>query len=283
MSWILPAILVCAVFVAGTLGDKAFGFPKSRYLRASTLERGVDIGASSKVTRKDDNTCTPEEDEDRRAALWCKEEYMRAVREEIQRNNCTNIAFSPDAYDYGDPDRPCVIIDERDDINVSCSVECSYRQFYYLYCKYVGEESVSIDRECGRNVFGADYCSFNSRDFCYIIDSSSLFQTVYDTCLLNNIVSCSDECKETLKNFKDTLGCCVRYHLEYYYEYYDIAEDMLLPSDVFSTCEVKIPDVCNSFSPPKKFLDCAHGGNLHVSPTIFYSITLIMLSLFNAM
>ena len=37
---------------------------------------------------------------------------MRAVRE---INNCTNLAFNHDEYDYGDTD-PCAIMDEREDV-----------------------------------------------------------------------------------------------------------------------------------------------------------------------
>ena len=195
------------------------------------------------------------------------------MREVIERSNCTILAFDPDYYYYRDMDS-CRIFDERDDVNVSCSEECSYNVQDYLYCKYLGEERSNIDKECGMTVIGADYCSFNDKNFCFSIDSSSANETVYNECFVND-VSCSDECKEAVEKFKDTQGCCVRLYFEYY-------EDMSL-SDLFSTCGVEIPEACNSFSPPDEFLDCVHDGDVHVSPTVFYSIVLIMVSLLNAL
>ena len=83
-----------AVFAAGTLGDKTFGFPKASH-RMSMIDhvtegrnnRREDTGGAGEVTRKDENTCTPNSDEyDHRVealGLEYNERYMRAVREEI--------------------------------------------------------------------------------------------------------------------------------------------------------------------------------------------------------
>ena len=291
MSWTLSTVVLCgtlALFAVGTLGDQTFRFHETGR-RISMLERVVggrhrdngleEVGGAHDVTRKDENSCTPDSDEhyDRLDALECNEEYMLAVRKEIERSNCTNMAYSPDDYDNGETDS-CAIFDERDGVNVSCSEECSYRVYIYLYCKYLGEEAVNIDRECGETVVGASYCSFNSKGFCYLINSST-YQTVYDECFMKDIVndrSCSNECKVALEKFKDIQGCCVRLYFE------DEDEDTSL-SDLFSTCRIEIPEACNSFSPPEEFLDCAHDGDVHVSPTVFYSIVLIMLSLFNVL
>ena len=286
MQWILSAIFVCAVLATGTLGDKTlnFGFPKISH-RASILERLVggrhrsdhteDIGGAHGVTSKDENTCTPGSKEyyRRLEALWCNKRHMQVVREEIERNNCTNTYLSSGGYTDS-----CPITDERDNVKVNCSEECSYRQYSYLHCKYVGEEALNIERECGKTVIGAGYCSFNNRDFCSsFLNSSSLLQTAYNECFLKNKWDnmCSNECKEAVENFKDTLGCCVRFYMESY-------SSVLLVLSAFYNCGVEIPEVCKSFSPPKEFLDCMHGGDLHVSPTIFYSIVLIILSLLNA-
>ena len=110
----------------------------------------------------------------------------------------------------------------------------------------------------------------------------------------------------------------------------NIDTDEKLSANLFSTCGVEVPGVCNSFSPPRKFLDCAHDGDgdgndgdgdgndgdgdgndgdgdgnggdgngndgdgdgndgdgngkdgdVHATPTVFFSIILIMVSLFN--
>ena len=282
MLWALSAIAVFTVFASGTLGDRTMTSH-----RASTLDhvsggrhrssRREDVGGAhdSEVIRKDENTCMPHNEEHNRRidALWCNEQYMRAVHEQIEKSSC--IVFDPDYEYYGGIDTgPCAIFDERDDVNVSCSTECRYTVLQYLYCKYLGEERFSIDKECGMTLIGADFCSFNDKNFCDFINSSFAKETVYNECFVND-ESCSDECKEAMEKFKDTQGCCLRYYFEY--EYY---EDMSL-SDLFSTCGVEIPEACNSLPPPEKFLDCARDGDVHISPTVFYSIVVIMLSLLN--
>jgi hypothetical protein len=226
---------------------------------------------SPKVTRQDEETCTPDSDEYYRRieALECNEEYQRAVREDIKTSNCTNLNYLPDGGDTN----PCYVIDDRVGVNVNCSEECSLKQFGYFYCKYLGEELANIDRECGETVVGAGDCSFNDDNFCVLYPSSN-YQTVYDKCFVESNVSdgsCSDECKEALDDFTDALGCCVTLLL-------DLNQ---LSANLFSTCGVRVPGVCNSFSPPRKFLDCAHDGDVHATPTVFLSIILIMVSLFS--
>ena len=286
MSWVLSAIAVCvtlAVFTAGTMGVKTFefGFQKASH-RVSILNRVVngrhrneDAAGAHGVTRKDESTCTEDEVERRIEALRCKEEYMRAVRKELGRNNCTNVHFISSDIDH--EKYPCAIIDEKDDVN--CSEECSYRQHSYFICKFLGEETFNIFRECGESdtLHGADFCSFNNRDFCLSIDPL-VFQTVFNECFLENDISCSDGCKEAVEELRDTHGCCVKI-LQYEFS----NKDMMQISDAFSACGVEIPEVCTSLSPPEKFLDCARDGDVQVSPIIFYSTVLIVLSMFNAM
>ena len=163
MSWTLSAIVLCgilALFAAGTQGRKTFEFPKASH-RASTLDR-----AGHRVTRQEQETCTPNSDEhyDRRAALECDEDYLRAAREDIKTSNCINQLYRPFEYYYyydddDDDTNRCYITDDRDDVNVTCSKDCSWKQFAYFYCKYLGEELVKIDRECGETVVGAGPCS----------------------------------------------------------------------------------------------------------------------------
>ena len=304
MSWTLSAIVLCgtlALFAAGTQGGKTFGFPKTSH-RVSTLDRAVGEHRNSpKVTRQDEETCTPYSDEYYRRieALECNEEYQRAVREDIKTSNCTNLYYLPDDYD---DTNLCSVIDDRVGVNVTCSEECSLKQLGYFYCKYLGEDLVSIDRECGETVVGAGDCSFNDENFCVFEDfyQSSKFQTVYDKCFVESNVSdgsCSDECKEALDDFTDAQGCCVTYLFDAFFD-----TDVKRSANLFSTCGVRVPGVCSSFSPPRKFRDCAHDGDgdgndgdgdgkdgdgngkdgdVHATPTVFLSIILIMVSLFS--
>ena len=147
MSWVLSAIVVCgtlAVFAAGTLGDKTFGFPYLVGGRHRNYRRD-DTGSGHNDTLNDEETCTPggEEFNNRLEALACSEEYREAVREEIERSNCVNEAFDPSAYDYEEL-HPCAVLDERDDVNVRCSVGCATNQHLYLACKYLGEKVVQL-------------------------------------------------------------------------------------------------------------------------------------------
>ena len=103
-------------------------------------------------------------------------------------------------------------------------------------------------------------------------------------CFLKSNVSdgsCSDGCKESLEVWKNAQGCCVQFSIEF---------QELLSEDLFSSCGVNIPNACMmSFSPPEKFVDCAHDitddkdGDVHVSPTVFSCIVMIMVSMFIAM
>ena len=276
--------LVLAVFAAGTLGDKTLGFPKTSYgvsvlmphSEGQRYNRREVTGASHEVTRKDEetSTCTPVSDEhyDRLDALYCNEEYMRAVREDIDKSNCVNANYIPEGNEDTDS---CAIIDERTTVNINifervninfCSEECSCKQAGYLFCKYIGEEAVSIDRECGvpSAVVGVGRCSFNNNNFCSfeVAYPSSNFPIVYNECFLKSNVnneSCSDQCKEALDNFKDAHGCCVSYYFDYSFSHIlNNSGNEMLSASLFSTCGIEIPEVCNSFSPPESFLDCAH-------------------------
>ena len=89
------------MFAAGTLGDKTFGFRKTSH-HMSMIDRVIEVGnnrredtgGAGEVTRKDENTCTPNSDtyDHRVESLECNEQYMQAVRKEI--SNCVFSIFS---------------------------------------------------------------------------------------------------------------------------------------------------------------------------------------------
>ena len=60
---------------------------------------------------------------------------------------------------------PCTIRDGRDDVNVRCSEGCATNQFYYLQCKYIGEEQVRLFRECGAPQYAEVLCTYNDRGY----------------------------------------------------------------------------------------------------------------------
>ena len=203
--------------------------------------------------RDDGTTCEPnsEDYEQKTDALRCQEDYVQAVEEEIQRSNCKNTQYVMNDYEDGNVtcDAP---YDDRKDVP-NCSETCSLRQFYYLYCTYLGEENAAIGRECGSPWDGAGFCSYYNGDFCL----SRYFHTtsVVSTCSRSSsgdALECSDECRSAVEFYKESLGCCVSYWRG------DIGGNGPTISEIFSACGMEIPAACTSFSPPSEFLDCAH-------------------------
>ena len=71
---------------------------------------------------------------------------------------------------------------------------------------------------------------------------------------------CNDNCKNTVEMYVAESGCCVDYWKDerYYSEDGRYYYDGPTVSEVFSACDVDIPEGCNvDFNPPKEFLDCA--------------------------
>ena len=124
---------------------------------------------AGRVGRRD-ATCQPnsEDYEQKTEALTCEEEYLKAVDEEIQQSNCKNTQYVDNDNDYDDGNSSEVTCDgpsdEREGVP-NCSETCSLRQFYYLYCTYLGEQNAEIGRECGQPWEGAGFCSYVNGDF----------------------------------------------------------------------------------------------------------------------
>jgi hypothetical protein len=252
--------------------------------------------------RQDENA-TCEEYGRRIDALLCDEEYLKAVREEIERSNCTNKFYGPDpevfrdpvfTYDYTDT-HPCAVFDEVDDKKVACSEGCANNQFAYLYCKYLGEDLAQLFRECGPAEYLKDLCSYNDKGFCGA-EPFIYLPTVYNECFKANntkfngtilIANCSDACKEALEFLKSEEGCCTNIYFVYVLLIYNSdAGNVTLSEKLFSDCGIEIPERCETFPATEGFRECAgdrKDGDVHVSPTIFCSAILIMLSFFSAM
>ena len=200
------------MFAAGTLGDRMFGLPKTSY-RALMLDRVIEERHHN--TRRDDTGSTHDEDDEtcmldseefsrRVEALRCNEEYMQAVREEIERSNCVNELYDPDTNGYDDESDVCVITDERDDVNTRCSYACADNQSGYLACKYLGEEVVQLYRDCGWSEAAEAVCIYNDRGYCFAETlTASNLPTIYDECFRENNMNasiCSVESAKRLWN-----------------------------------------------------------------------------------
>ena len=275
------------MFAAGTLGDMmfGFGFPKldgvvgERHRKYRREDTEGAHNASFRICTKEIEVLTE--------PLRCNEEYMRAVREEIESSNCVNELYHPDTDGYDESD-VCVVNDER--VNVTlCSDACTSNQFDYLLCKYLGEEEVRLLRECGAAPeFIEIICAYNDKGYCGREPfRASNLPTIYEECFKKNNMNasiCSYECKEALEYMKEEQGCCM--HIYFVIPlglFHNDVGIVTLSEELLSACEIEIPGTCKSFPPPEKFLECAHDGDVHVSPTIFCSVVLIMVSLLNAM
>ena len=141
--------------------------------------------------------------------------------------------------------------DERKEVP-RCFENCSLRQFYYLYCTYLGE---SISRECGQPWVGASFCGFDNGEFCLLRYAVTLLLTYSCPASEEGEFKCSDDCRKAAENYKEEVGCCV----SYWQEGTGGSGDGESVSDIFSACGVEMPDSCTEIHPPEEFLDCAHG------------------------
>ena len=155
-----------------------------------------------------------------------------------------------------------------------CTDKCTVRQLHYVFCKNLGEEYEKLNRECGNEDLVNFYCAFDKGEFCATMDFlDSYFETIIDECSNVNDGVCPTYCKNILVKYIDTVGCCVHYFSSQYPE---------LSPDLFSACDIAVPDSCNSFSSravPDDFLECAgltiNGGAALQSGV--YSIGLIII------
>ena len=136
-----------------------------------------------------------------------------------------------------------------------CTNKCSLRQLLYVFCKNLGEKQEKIKRECGmENTLS--HCGFHNGEFCVTMDfPDSYFDTLYKECSNVKDGMCSTYCRSTLGIFIDTVGCCVHYfNRSTLYGYPGLSLDL------FSACDIEVPDTCNSFNSravPDDFLECA--------------------------
>ena len=211
--------------------------------------------------REAGTSCEPnsEDYEQRTDALRCQDDYLKAVEEEIAKSTCKNTQYTiTEDYEYGPMcDLPR---DERKDVP-RCSENCSLRQFYYLYCTYLGESNREISRECGQPWVGASFCGFDNGEFCLLRYAATLLLTYSCPASEEGEFECSDDCRKAAENYKEEVGCCV----SYWQEGTGGSGDGESVADIFSACGVEMPDSCTEIHPPEEFLDCAHGDGGNVA------------------
>ena len=128
-----------------------------------------------------------------------------------------------------------------------------------------------LNKECGlhpqydRSV----YCGYDNGDFCatkYKSTQSLLKKCSASSSMGRGEFECNDNCKKVVETYVAESGCCVDYWRDHeYYSDEGIDYDYvrrLTVSDVFSACDVDIPEECSvDFNPPKEFLDCARDSS----------------------
>ena len=114
------------------------------------------------VVDQRDATCTPYSEEYFRKtdALTCQENFIAAVKQEIEQSNCKNLLGDDSAYEELPCDFPT---DDRENVR-NCTEECSERQYLYVFCKTIGQQYAEVDKECGVDTFL--YCGIDKGDFC---------------------------------------------------------------------------------------------------------------------
>ena len=163
-----------------------------------------------------------------------------------------------------------------------CTEKFSQRQGYFTLCKYLGEKYEKIDRECGvEDGIGVHLCGFDKGEFCITMDDpTSYFETISDECYSDSEEGnerdgvCSTNCRNVLKEFIDTVGCCVHYFNSPFYNSFEVGSTSTyyeLTSDLFSACGIEVPDACSSFdftAVPDDFLEHTINGEVNITTDV---------------
>ena len=105
-------------------------------------------------------------------------------------------------------------------------------------CKNLDEEYEKLGRECGAIENTLSTCGFHNGEFCAImIFPDSYFDNIFDKCYNVSDRVCSTNCRNVWGEFIDRVGCCFHYFNRSYF--YDDPE---LSSDLFSACDIEVPD-----------------------------------------
>ena len=214
--------------------------------------------------------CTPYGEEYyQRVEALCQERYVAAVRQVMEQSYCRNILADDSHYDCGYYLLPChTPANDRENVPY-CTDECSERQLFYVFCTTIGEQYSDLNKECGRHpqYDASVYCGYDNGDFCATKYKST--QSLLKKCSVSSSMGsgefvCNDNCKNAVETYVAESGCCVDYwkderdYSDEGIDYYDLPT----VSDIFSACDVDIPEECIvDFNPPNEFLDCARDAS----------------------
>ena len=221
---------------------------------ASTVDARRVVNIPQDIRRDTESeTCTPLsfEYERRVKELACNEDFQRAVRAEIERSSCKNAAYSSVFRRFN----RCIVVDEREEVNVTCSTNCSKLQHYYVYCDSLKEEILQLNKECG--VDDTTFCLYDdsTEQFCIFKDTYSYLEIIYEECIAGQENDtdrfCGDSCRKTLKELRDFTACCLATY----------REDPEIPNalgsgsgagaeretlfELYSLCGLEIPEPCS--------------------------------------
>ena len=269
---LFSVVALCAALVQAELADIAGADQQrgtySRDLR--NIDKTAAIG-SEMIPRRDEHAVEKRQRQSCNSysvyellkdALECQEDYLTAVSEEIEKSDCRNEYYrDPDNswHDYRYDslcERP---LDTRDGVR-NCSDPCSERQFYYMFCTHLDAKLQEIEEECGDMPNKGRKCLFDKGDFCFLKDNltNSVLVECYTSASVSSLaqrsIDCSDKCREAVADYVEVSGCCVDFWKGTSHERGPTI------ADIFSACEVAIPDACTSLSPPSDFLTCTRSG-----------------------
>ena len=193
--------------------------------------------------------------------LECQEDFLAALRVEIDNSKCRNSYYRDPDDDWFDTSLCEKPLDTRHSIR-NCSEPCSARQFRYMLCSHFSSKYSEIEAQCELAPYAArEYCVFDRGDFCFLKNNQTnrVIVECYATANVSTIeqdyfVECSSRCRQAVVAYKNNSGCCVDFWSDYSHRGG--------PSiyNLFSACNVDIPLPCTSFSPPSEFLDCTRSG-----------------------
>ena len=236
------------------------------------------------------------------SASECKSECILALRRLSDHVGCCiyttfykEIVRTPSLWINCGVERPelCTdtIVETEPSDRFSLFGKCSFGylsiQYFYTYCKYLGEELSTINTECGYSEQETLMkCGYDKGQYCAFFEyPRQTLLSVYDKCHSffkegTTEWTCNDECEAAIQDLKDTYGCCV-----ITFNITSVARQVLW-SDLWTSCGIEIPSNCIASSldqlhPPDDSIQCGARGSTTV-PVMTYSTLLIMIGLIKA-
>lgn len=173
-------------------------------------------------------------------------------------------------------DSPPITIVPRSLVDDTCSFLCIVTQSIFLECKYLARERLQLFEDCGdldaawemRQICGfnekGDYCGGNNGGtaLSFLDDNSrrNLAFSIYNKCFrFFSGDECTTECRETLQDTSDELGCCVNSMNSTVVYGEGSVEVLTTRYDLWSKCGVQTPGFCHLPTDPSvydRYIQC---------------------------